>query len=145
MVWGWEAVMAESREGGCQCGSVRYRIGSAPLALSVCHCKECQRQSGSAFGMSLVVRKEDFDLLQGELRDFTRDSESGRPVRCAFCPGCGTRIYHEPTFMKGVLNVKPGTLDETSALEPTLQVWTRSKQAWVVVPDRVKSFEKQPV
>lgn len=134
----------ESREGGCQCGRVRYRLGGSPLALAVCHCRECQRQSGSAFGMSLVVRKQDFTLLSGELRDFTRSSDSGRDIRCAFCPDCGTRIVHEPRYAEGVLNVKAGTLDDTSTLAPALHAWTGSKQAWVEVPADLPCFEGQP-
>lgn len=136
--------MSEAREGGCQCGAVRYQIRGEPLALGVCHCTECQRQSGSAFGMSLIVRRDDFDVVSGELRDFTRTSDSGRPMRCAFCPTCGTRIFHEPSYLQGVLNVKPGTLDDTSGLEPTLQLWTSQKQGWVVLPEGVQRFEKQP-
>ena len=84
-----------TREGGCQCGRVRYRIEGEPVILGICHCSECQRQSGSAFGMSMVIPKPQFTLLQGELKSFTRSSESGRPVTCCFCPECGTRIYHE--------------------------------------------------
>ncbi len=136
--------MSDSRDGGCQCGNVRYRVRGAPLTLAVCHCKQCQRQSGSAFGMSLVIRRDDFELLTGELRDFSRSSESGRSLRCTFCADCGTRIYHEPTYLEGVVNVKAGTLDDTSSLEPALHIWTTSKQSWVAVPDRAKSFERQP-
>src|SRR5262245_65152510 len=113
--------MTEVREGGCQCARVRYRVEGEPVAVGVCHCTECQRQSGSAFGMSLIVRKEAFRLLQGELKTFTRTADSGSPVLCAFCPECGIRIYHEPRYMQGVLNIKPGTLDDTSFLRPTLQ------------------------
>ena len=94
--------------------------------------------------MSLVVRLDDFELLSGKLRDFTRGSASGRTVRCAFCPDCGTRIYHEPRYASGVLNVKAGTLDDTSWLSPDLHAWTSSKQQWVTVPPGLKSFEEQP-
>lgn len=85
------------REGGCQCGRVRYRVSGDPLALVACHCKECQRQSGSAFGMSLMVRASGF-TVQGELKMFERAANSGRTLRCFFCPECGTRIYHEPAY-----------------------------------------------
>ena len=136
--------MGNPRDGGCQCGSIRYRINGEPLALAVCHCTECQRQSGSAFGMSLIVRRDIFELVSGELKDFSRSSDSGRAVRCAFCPSCGTRIYHEPSYVTGVLNVKAGTLDDTSALQPTLHAWTSSKQGWVAVPGEVQCFERQP-
>jgi hypothetical protein len=136
--------MAEAREGGCQCGSVRYRFEGEPVALAICHCSECQRQSGSAFGMSLTVRKEDFELLSGTLKSFTRSADSGRLVTCAFCPECGTRIYHEPQYRKGSINIKPGTFDDVSFLRPMLQVWTIRKHAWVELAPDITAYERQP-
>ena len=135
--------MNDVQEGGCQCGAIRYRVEGAPVGVGVCHCKECQRQSGSAFGMSFIVRKEAFALLSGELKTFTRTSESGRPVVCAFCPECGTRIHHEARWREGVLNIKPGTLDDTSRLQPTAQVWASRKQPWLELPG-IRSFDAQP-
>lgn len=132
------------REGGCQCGSVRYRLEGETVALAVCHCTECQRQSGSAFGMSLIVRSASFRLLSGELGTFTRPCDSGRTLECAFCTGCGTRIYHRGTFMQDVVSIKPGTLDDTSRLAPTLHVWTKRKQPWVLVPEGVRTYEGEP-
>ena len=136
--------MVGSREGGCQCGSIRYRLTGEPIELSVCHCTECQRQSGSAFGMSLDVRSDEFVLLSGELRDFVRTAESGIRLRCSFCPQCGTRIHHRSTDSVSVLSVKPGTLDDRSWLVPRLHVWTRSKHGWVSVPEDVESFGQEP-
>jgi hypothetical protein len=97
--------MSDVRQGGCQCGAVRYELTAEPIAVSVCHCGECQRQSGSAFGMSMVMPRDAVRVLHGELKTYTRSSDSGRPVVCAFCPECGTRIYLEPRFMLGVLNI----------------------------------------
>jgi hypothetical protein len=94
--------------------------------------------------MSLLVPQNSFQLIAGEVRDFTRSSDSGRRVRCVFCPSCGTRIYHDPAYAQGILNIKPGTLDDTSWLLPTVHVWTRSKQPWVTIPDGAKCFEQQP-
>ena len=135
--------MSESREGGCQCGAVRYRYEGEPISLAVCHCTECQRQSGSAFGMSLTVHKQDFRLLQGELKTFDRKADSGRTVTCAFCPECGTRIYHEPQYRQGAINIKPGTFDDTSFLQPVLEVWTVRKHGWLEIRGLAKSFERQ--
>lgn len=136
--------MPDVREGGCQCGRVRYQVSGEPLAVSVCHCTECQRQSGSAFGMSWIVRQSEFQLLKGSLKTFTRSSDSGRPVACAFCPECGTRIYHVPRYVDGVFNVKPGTFDDPSSVQPTREVWTARRQPWVQVTGEVQSFERQP-
>jgi hypothetical protein len=125
-------------EGGCQCGRVRYRLKGEPLGLAVCHCTECQRQSGSAFGMSLAVPRESFRLLSGELRMFTAACDSGRTKECAFCPSCGTRIYHQGT--EAAMSIKPGTLDETAWLEPSAHYWTKSRQPWVPIPDGARCF-----
>lgn len=126
------------RDGGCQCGSVRYRIEGEPLDLVVCHCTECQRQSGSAFGMSLAVRAKDFRLTTGTLKSFTVTCDSGRLKTCTFCPDCGCRIYHQ-TDPRG-MSVKAGTLDDRTTLRPTAHYWTARKQPWVVVPDGVRTF-----
>lgn len=136
--------MTVPRSGGCQCGAVRYRIEAEAVSVGICHCRQCQRQSGSAFGMSYIVPKEAFHLSSGTLKTFTRTSDSGRPVVCAFCPDCGTRIYHEARWLEGVLNVKPGTFDDTSFLRPTAQVWTAERQAWLAPHAELRSFEGQP-
>lgn len=128
--------------GGCQCGAVRYTITGEPVAVIACHCTECQRQSGSAFGLTMIVRDEALKL-EGTLKAFTREADSGRPITCYFCPECGTRIYHDPSSRPGTKNVKPGTLDDPSWLDPALHVWTRSKQPWVVIPEGVPTLEEQ--
>jgi hypothetical protein len=94
--------------------------------------------------MSLISPKDAFRVLRGTLKTFTRPSDSGRSVLGAFCPECGTRIYHEPRYIEGVLNVKPGTLDDTAFLQPTIQVWTGRKHSWVGLPATLLSFEGQP-
>jgi hypothetical protein len=131
--------MDEITEGGCQCGAVRYRLKGKPLDLVVCHCTECQRQSGSAFGMSLAVRAAAFELLADELKSFTVRCDSGRIKTCTFCGTCGTRIYHQ-TDPHG-MSIKAGTLDDTSRLLPTAHYWTKRKQCWVVIPAAMKCVE----
>jgi hypothetical protein len=130
------------RLGGCQCGRVRYRISAEPLMLVACHCTECQRQSGSAFGMSLVVPEASLSVA-GELKSFERSSDSGRPLKCFFCPECGTRIYHQPGYGP-VRNVRAGTLDDTSGLKPQMHTWIQSKQPWTVIPEGMPCHQKQP-
>ena len=72
--------------GGCQCGGVRYQISGAPVALYVCHCRECRKQSASAFGISVIVRRAEFRLVQGAPKVWSRAADSGRMLECAFCP-----------------------------------------------------------
>ncbi len=136
--------MASKYTGGCQCREVRYEVVGTPRKLIVCHCTDCQRQSGSAFGMTLLVNEADFRLTQGEVKTFVSTSAAGRAKLGAFCPRCGTRIYHKPEWRPATVSVKPGTLDDTSELKPDMHIWTRSKPPWVTIPDRVKTHETNP-
>ena len=124
-------------EGGCQCGYVRYRISSPIQRLVVCHCRDCQRQSGSAFGMSLFVSAEAFELAKGDVKTFEVLSDSGRTKTCAFCPNCGVRIYHDTETGK---SIKAGTLDDTSGLTPSAHFWITRKQQWLNLPEDTRTF-----
>src|SRR5260370_28196220 len=81
--------------GGCQCGSVRYVLTTEPIRLGACHCKECQRQSGSAFGMFMPVKKDSLTGT-GRTKQVTRVADMGNEVTDQFCPGCGVRVYQVP-------------------------------------------------
>ena len=130
-------------EGGCQCGTIRYEIVGTPKRVVACHCTDCQRQSGSAFGMTMLVSEDDFRLTKGELKTYASKSDAGRAKLGAFCPECGTRIYHKPEWRKGTVSVKPGTLDDTPWLTPDMHLWTSSKQPWVIITEDVEAFERQ--
>jgi hypothetical protein len=131
--------MAKDIAGGCQCGNIRYRLEGGPFEVVACHCIDCQRQSGSAFGMSLALKPDQFVLISGKLKNFIVTTDGGRTKTCAFCPACGTRIHHRST--RG-LSVKAGTLDDTSGLKPTAHYWTKRKQPWVVIPDGVRQVKE---
>ena len=130
--------MKGTYSGGCQCGIVRYVLDGEITRLNVCHCRDCQKQSGSAFGMSLVIPDETFRLTSGELKMFEVVADSGRQKTCAFCGNCGVRIYNETSALK---SIKPGTLDDTSWLTPDAHYWTRSKQQWTPLPGDVPCYD----
>ncbi len=136
--------MEPIRAGGCQCGAIRYEIAGAPTVVYTCHCRECQRQSGSAFAMAMVVPRDRFRITRGTPKSFARTAESGRRVVGWFCPDCGTRLYHTPGELGQNCNVKPGTLDDTSWLRPSVHCWTRSRQPWVVLAADAATYETQP-
>lgn len=130
--------------GRCQCSGIRYEIRSQPVSLAACHCSECKRQSGTAFGMSLIVPREGFVLLAGTPSSWTRPADRGGSVECFFCPDCGTRIYHASTNMSLTYNVKPGTLDDPSWLEPRVHVFAARRLPWVQIPEGVPALEEGP-
>ena len=101
------------RTGGCQCGAVRYEISSPPVELYVCHCRECQKRSSSAFGISAIFRRVDFRLTQGAVKSWARPTDTGRRLRCVFCPDCGSRLWHErESEVLPTISVKGGSLDQ---------------------------------
>ena len=86
-------------DGGCQCGAARYSLAAQPLTLYACHCTECQRQSGSAFGLSMLAPRADFSVLAGAPVAWNRPGErtaSGKPATCWHCPACGVRMFIFP-------------------------------------------------
>ena len=128
--------------GGCQCGKIRYLLKDEPLRLYACHCTVCQQQSGSVFGMSMVIDKESVEI-KGKLKCFVRTADSGNKVASFFCLECGNRIYAVSPFNGDTLIIKPGTLDGTRWLTPSQMIWMESAQKWVPVPNSIKTEEFQ--
>jgi hypothetical protein len=131
--------------GGCQCGAVRYEIRAQPLTVYACHCTECQRQSASAFSLSLVAPRDALAIVAGTPKAWRRVVEgTPRAIQCVFCGECGVRLLHNPEHNLQVSIVKPGTLDDASWLEPVGHVWTRSAQSWFEIPDDGVNYDAQP-
>lgn len=130
-------------EGGCQCGAVRYRINTWPLTLYCCHCRECQRQSSSALGMSLRVCRSGLAVEWSAMSARSRDVGQKTAVVGHFCPICGVRLVHARPGGDTV-NVKAGTLDDTSWLRPVGHLWVERRQPWVDVPRTLLTYERQP-
>src|SRR5512143_2512869 len=98
--------------GSCQCGGIRYAVPKEPLVVYVCHCTECRKQSSSAFGISFTVARDTLRLLQGSPRYWSRRTASGRTLECAFCPVCGSRLWHQSSGHPATRNIKGGSLNE---------------------------------
>jgi hypothetical protein len=131
-------------EGGCQCGAVRYRIKGPPLGIYACHCKDCQRFSGTSHTLSMVMNAGDAELIGGSLVGFDKAADSGRTVRMLGCISCGTKIWNEPLASPGLLIVKPGTLDDASWARPVGNIWTDRALPWVVINPAEPNFPGQP-
>jgi hypothetical protein len=135
-----------AREGGCACGAVRYRLTSAPTRISVCHCKFCQRRTGSAFGVNVYFRKEDFELTRGSLRSYEhRSDETSRWLKMEFCPACGSTVTWTLEIQPDWRGVAGGSFDDTSWLTIERHAWTRSRQQWLPLPIDVPVFEKSSI
>lgn len=136
--------MSEVRHGGCLCGAVRYEAEWPPLATVVCHCRNCQKQAGSALSVVGVLRRDGLRLV-GQLTTYQDLGASGQPVYRKFCGQCGSPVITDTpdAEAKGVIFIKAGTLDETADLAPSLHYWTRSAQGWLTLPDDIECLEAQ--
>lgn len=126
---------AIGKTGGCQCGSIRYELVANAKMLYACHCRDCQKQSSSAFGMSLIMDPADVAFTRGAdlLKTWDTHGDDGRLKRCAFCPECGTRLYHASEREDDAISVKAGSLDNTSWLRPVAHIWLQSAQPWLEI------------
>ena len=132
--------MSPPREGGCSCGAVRYRLASEPLIVHCCHCLNCQRQTGSAFVINLLIEADRVELLAGEPGPVDVARDDGSTQRIYRCPGCQVAVFSEYGWPE-LKFVRGGTLDEPSAVQPDVHIFTRSKVPWVSLPEDVPAFE----
>ena len=132
--------MSATREGGCACGAVRYRLNDEPLFTHCCHCLNCQRQTGSAFVINLLIEADRVELLSGEPYAVDVPRDDGTAQRIYRCPDCQVAVYSEYTWPE-LLFVRGGTLDDPSSVSPDVHIFTKSKQSWVELPESVPAFE----
>jgi hypothetical protein len=132
--------MSVQRGGGCSCGAVRYRLASDPLFVHCCHCLNCQRQTGSAFVVNVLIEADRVELLAAEPQPVDVPRDDGSSQRIFRCPTCQVALFSTYT-RPDVLFVRGGTLDDPSSIEPDVHIYTRSKLPWVTLPDSVLAFE----
>jgi len=119
-------------DGACLCGSVTYEAEIDPDRVVICHCTDCQINSGSAYGVVASVTDGKFLLITGQLREYEKTAASGRARQLSFCPECGKRIHartkDDPAAFFGL---RLGTIRQRAELKPQCQVWCGSALSWV--------------
>ena len=131
--------MSVSREGGCSCGAIRYRLTSDPLFVHCCHCLNCQRQTGSAFAINLLIEADRVELLAGEPEPVPVPRGGSGKQRIFRCPACQIAVFS--TYTRATVRfVRAGTLDDPASVEPDVHIYTRSKVPWVELPDSTPAF-----
>jgi len=129
--------------GGCLCGRVRYTLSGEPAFSGICHCRNCQRYTGSAFE-AVVAYPTANVAVQGELKTYEDRGDSGQPVYRRFCPNCGSGILAEAVVLPGVTIVLVGGLDDPSVYNPTMEIYCGSAQPWVHAGGERQRFAKMP-
>ena len=118
--------------GGCFCKKIRYTANIDPKTVTICHCTDCQINSGTAYGVVVSVTNEEFILEDGKLTYFEKIADSGARRSLAFCSSCGTRIYAKPADEKpGHFGIRVGTVDQRESLISRQQAWFNSALDWV--------------
>ncbi|MCJ2181254.1 GFA family protein [Novosphingobium sp. 1949] len=134
--------MIAGTQGGCDCGRVRYRLEAEPIVIKCCHCHACQRQTGSAFALNLVIETAHVTLLGEPPEAIELETDSGFGQANHRCPQCRVSVwsvFHQAGDKARF--VRAGTLDQTRSITPTLHIFTKAKQAWVTIPDEAEQFE----
>ena len=130
--------------GGCLCGRVRYTVEGEPNFAAVCHCRSCQRYTGSAFEPLMVFPSEAVKV-QGDLSTYDDKADSGKFVHRRFCPNCGSGVMAVADAMPGVTMVLAGSLDEPAFFKPSVEIFCASAQPWMLEPSsQRKKFDRMP-
>ena len=132
-------------DGTCLCGQIKFEAIIDPETTTICHCTDCQINSGTAFGYVVGAINDSFNLLKGELSFYIKLADSGAKRELAFCGKCGTRIYAKPENGKsGFFGLRAGTIRQRKSLHPKRQVWKKSCLGWVQDIKTEQTFETQP-
>lgn len=138
---------AETFEGGCTCGGLRYAMVSRPLIVHCCHCSWCQRQTGTAFAVNALIEADRVEVLKGAAVEITMDSPSGANQRIARCPDCLVAVWSNYLVLADDLGeairfIRVGTLDEPARLPPDVHIFTSSRQPWLALPEGARAFDE---
>jgi len=125
-------------EGGCDCGLVRYRMETPPLIVHCCHCRWCQRETGTAFALNALIEAERVLHLKSQPDVIDTPSQSGKGQKIARCPSCHVAVWSNYAGAGPIIRfIRVGTLDTPQALRPDIHIFTASRQPWVVLPSDV--------
>jgi hypothetical protein len=133
-----------SRVATCACRQLQLACEGQPRRVSMCHCLDCQRRTGSILSIAVFYERDAVTVSQGASRTFTRDSASGKPVTFHFCERCGANVFWEPERMPHLIAVAVGAFGDPGFPQPEQSVWTKDKHVWLTLPDGMPVFEVNP-
>ena len=128
--------------GGCLCGAVRYTADGDPTNATVCHCRDCQKFTGSVFATLVRVDKETMNI-EGALKTFSSIGGSGNPILRHFCPECGSSIAEESAMQPGTIVLNVGTFDDPTVAKPGREIFRADALPWIEVLGDISRFPKR--
>jgi hypothetical protein len=133
---------SKSLEGGCGCGAVRYRLNDEPIFVNNCHCKLCQRQTGTGSAVNAFIEMDRFELLSGEVVEHEFKTGSGATQIVVRCATCGTPLWSHYRLGRKAAAVRVGTLDDPPAVSPDAAIYVVERPAWAPLPEDVPQFDE---
>ena len=133
--------MAEFR-GSCRCGRVTYSASADPIFAGICHCRSCQKSTGTSYSTVVAVPAASL-TVNGATRRFDDTGDTGQATHRDFCPNCGSTITQSADVMAGVTMIAVGTLENPDAIKPAMQLFCDSAMPWAKIPE-MQSFPKMP-
>lgn len=130
--------------GGCSCGAIRYECSAEPLFAWNCHCRDCQRASGSAYCPVMYVPKSALNIMGGEAKYAALHAESGRLVSRGLCTNCGSNLFILADLVPDMQGLWAGSLDDPDIFKPQIHVWTRSAPKWSQLDPSIKRLDVAP-
>ena len=129
--------------GGCSCGKVRFSANAEPSFVGACHCRACQKRSGSPFAV-IVALPASALTITGEVTTFDSVGDSGKGVHYRFCPNCGSPVASNVDVFADTMMIRSGSLDDPSWVKPSMEIYCEDKQPWISLGDGVASYAKMP-
>ena len=130
----------ERREGGCQCGAVRYAVSGAPVLTALCHCTMCRRANAAPVVAWAMFKAEQVVFTKGTPAEFASSPEARR----GFCSACGTQLCFTASFIPGLIDITIGSFDRPEMVRPTLHYWDSKRLPWMQFADDLPKYPEFP-
>jgi hypothetical protein len=135
--------MSTTVTGQCLCGAVHYEYSAETVVAGNCHCRDCQRSSGSGFSPTLFIPSDAINI-KGDVTYFASKGRSGQIVTRGFCPTCGSQLFGKPEAWPTLVGIKVGTLDDPTGYEPSMDIFTESNHDWNPMNPALAKFPQMP-
>jgi hypothetical protein len=119
-----------TRTATCACRNLRVTCAGDPIKISVCHCLDCQRRTGSTYGIGAFFARKDVEV-HGDFRTYKRGSDSGSAVNFHFCPDCGSTVFWEPERLPDAIAIAVGSFADPTFPAPSQSVYEQRRHPWV--------------